>query len=67
MALLALLDNVHSHLQEVRKDPSRGLNEKLLEHVDRQVTGMRRLISGPWPHCMTAPGDVRVQNMYRVY
>ena len=47
MALLALLDQIHSHLQEVRDDPSRGLNEKLLEHVDRQVTGMRRLVSGP--------------------
>ncbi|KAL9134284.1 MAG: hypothetical protein Q9175_004536 [Cornicularia normoerica] len=39
MALPALLDQLHSHLQEVRNDPSRGLSEKLLEQVDRQVTG----------------------------
>ena len=42
MALPALLDQVQSHLQEVRNDPAKGLNEKLLEHVDGQVTGMWR-------------------------
>ena len=45
MALSALLDEVQSHLQGVRSDPSRGLNAKLLEQVDRQVTGMWRLFS----------------------
>lgn len=38
MALPALLGQVHSHLEEVRNDPSKSLNDKLLEHVDRQVT-----------------------------
>lgn len=38
MALPALLDQVHAHLQEVRNDSSKVLNEKLLENVDRQVT-----------------------------
>ena len=45
MALPALLDQVHAHLQEVRDDSNKVLNEKLLEHVDRQVTGMWRLYS----------------------
>lgn len=45
MALPALLDQVQSHLQEVRNDPSKGLNEKLLEHVDGQVTGMWRMLN----------------------
>ena len=52
MALPALLEQVHSHLQEVRIDPAKALNQKLLEHVDRQVTGMCRLFSRfspiPW-------------------
>ncbi|KAF6225480.1 hypothetical protein HO133_009480 [Letharia lupina] len=38
MALPALLGQVHSHLEEVRNDPRKSLNDKLLEHVDRQVT-----------------------------
>lgn len=47
MALPALLDQVHSHLLEVRIDPSKPLNQKLLEHVDSQVTGMWRLFARP--------------------
>ena len=50
MALLELVDEVHSHLQEIREDPSRALDQKLLEHIDRQVTGMRRLFSSAWLH-----------------
>ena len=45
MALPALLDRVQSHLQEVRNEPSKSLDEKLLDHVDRQVSGKR-----PEPH-----------------
>ena len=44
-ALSALLDQLHSHLQEVRNDPSNVLNQMLLENVDRQVTGMWHLFS----------------------
>lgn len=40
MALPVLLDQVLSHLQQVGDDPSKTLDQKLLEHVDRQVTGM---------------------------
>ena len=43
MALPELLAEVHSHLQQIRDDPSRAVDQKLLEHIDRQVTGMRRL------------------------
>ena len=43
-ALSTLLDQLHSHLQEVRNNPSNILNQTLLENVDRQVTGMWHLI-----------------------
>lgn len=44
-ALSALLDQLHSHLQEVRNNPSSTLNQKLLGNVDRQVTGMWHLFA----------------------
>ena len=43
--LSTLLDQLQSHLQEVRDDPSNVLNQMLLEKVDRQVTGMWHLLS----------------------
>ena len=39
MAFQALFIEVQENLQEVLDDPSKGLNEKLLESVDGQVTG----------------------------
>lgn len=39
MAFQALFREVQAHLQEFLDDPSKGLNEKLLESVDGQVTG----------------------------
>lgn len=45
MTVQALLGQVNTHLQEVRNDPSKGLNEKLLEQIDGQITGMWRLFS----------------------
>ena len=47
MAVPALVGQVHTHLQEVRNDPSKDLNEKLLEQIDRLVTGMWHLFSRP--------------------
>lgn len=40
MALQALLNEVLVHLQEVRKDPSKALNQKLLGRVDEEVTNL---------------------------
>ena len=39
MAFRTLVTEVLAHLQAVLDDPSKGLNEKLLESVDGQVTG----------------------------
>lgn len=50
MALPVLLGQVHAHIQEVRNDPSRGLNVKLLENIDTLVAGMWRLFSKSQPH-----------------
>lgn len=41
MALPALLGQVHAHLEDVLKDPIKALDEKLLESIDRQVTGSK--------------------------
>ena len=57
-ALSALLDQLQSHLQEVRDDPSNVLNQMLLEHVDKQVTGMWHLYSKTPASPHTALGTV---------
>ena len=39
MSVSALVEEVQAHLQEVHDDPSKGLNDKLLDSIDRQVSG----------------------------
>lgn len=41
MAVSALLDRVYAHLQDVLKDPTKALDENLLQSIDRQVTGSK--------------------------
>ena len=41
MDLGALIEEVRKHLREIHDDPSQAINEKLLEGVNRQVTGAR--------------------------
>jgi len=46
MAMTTTLKWVQQHLQEVLQDSSKMLNENILEHVDRQVSGLQ----SPHPH-----------------
>lgn len=39
MTVTALVEGLQAHLQEVHDDPSKGLDVKLLESCNRQVTG----------------------------
>lgn len=39
MTVTNLVSEVQAHLQAVHDHPSQGLDEKLLEGIDRQVTG----------------------------
>ena len=39
MALDRSLGEVHEHLRLVLQKPSTSLDERLLEHIDRQVSG----------------------------
>lgn len=41
MAATALLAQVHAHLEDVLKDPTKALDQSLLEGIDRQVTGSK--------------------------
>ena len=50
MGIPELLDKVQHHLLQVRNDPSQALDQNLLEHVDRQVTGMWLLLSNEHTH-----------------
>ena len=50
IALEVLLGRVLLHIQDVRNNPSRGLNVKLLETIDTLVAGMWRLFSKSQPH-----------------
>ncbi|KAL6718646.1 hypothetical protein ACLMJK_002880 [Lecanora helva] len=45
MAMLQLIQETHVHLEEVNSDPSKQLNEKLLESIDRQVTGQGEIVT----------------------
>lgn len=45
MAATALLGQVHAHLEDVLKDPTKILDQRLLESIDRQVTGSKVSIS----------------------
>ena len=45
MELPALVEKVQNHLSQVRNDPNHPLDQKLLEHVNKQVTGMCRHLS----------------------
>lgn len=40
MALLTLLDDVRKHLADVAENPSRSLDQSLLEKFDGQIIGM---------------------------
>lgn len=42
MAVSTFLGQVYAHLDDVLKDPAKPLDEKILEHIDRQVTGTSR-------------------------
>ena len=39
MALAATLERVQSHLQDVLNTPTTQLDDRLLEHLDNQVSG----------------------------
>lgn len=40
MTVSVVSSRVQAHLGEVLKDPTRALDRRLLETIDRQVTGM---------------------------
>ena len=40
MTFLVLTKEVLAHLQEIHDDPSKALNERLLESLDGQATGL---------------------------
>ncbi len=42
MTVSALVREVQTHLQEIQSDTSKSLNEKLLESINRQITGATR-------------------------
>ena len=50
MTLPALLEKVQYHLLQLRNDPSQALDQTLLEHVDKQVTGTWHLFSNEHSH-----------------
>ena len=39
MSSVAMLEKVQHHLQEVSQNPTTQLDVRLLEHIDRQVSG----------------------------
>lgn len=64
MTVTALLGQVHAHLEDVLGDPTKKLDEKLLESIDRQVTGSNGRCHLEWLPMLT-PSSEAIQEPER--